>query len=527
MIDDERCYRVAASRDGRFDGLFVTAVLTTGIYCRPSCPARTPARANVRFYPTPAAAQEAGFRACKRCRPDSAPGSPDWDLRADVVARAVRLIGDGAVEREGVGGLAGRLGYGPRQLHRLMSAEIGTGPLRLALAHRMQTARSLLEHTGLPVTEVAWAAGFSSIRRFNEAVRSVYRQSPSQIRAASRPAPPGRAAASGPGGPGPAADGGMTVLSARLAYRPPMDIGSTLGFLGRRAVPGVEEFDGTRYRAAVRLPHGPAVVAIPAEVTTGRRPHVECEVQLSDVRDYPAAVSRLRRLLDLDADPAAVAADLGNDRLLGPLVATRPGLRVPGTMSPDEVAVRAVLGQQVSVAAARVVAGRLAALHGGDPLGAGDPVGCADPAGGAGGPLRPFPTAEALADADPATFPLPRARAATVHRLAAALAGGRIDLRPGCDRDRAERELLALPGIGPWTAAYIRMRALGDPDVYLPGDRALERAAGPADRRYAEADRWKPWRSYAVVHLWGSLDGPPTARLAGRAATDPDPEEGR
>ena len=490
-MDDEHCYRVASSRDGRFDGMFVTAVLTTGIYCRPSCPAMTPRRRNVRFYRTPAAAQEAGFRSCKRCRPDSAPGSPEWDARADVVARAVRLIADGVVEREGIAGLAARLGYSARQLHRLVSAEIGTGPLRLAVAHRVQNARTLLETTDLPVTEVAWAAGFSSIRRFNELIREVYALAPSEIRAA---AAGRRPVAARPG------EGGQ-VLVARLAYRPPMDLEATLRFLGRRAVPGAEEWDGRTYRAVLRLPHGLGVVTVPAATTGGPRPAVEVQLRLDDVRDYAAAAARLRRLLDLDADPAAVEADLAADPVIGPAVRAHPGRRVPGAALATEVAIRAVLGQQVSVAAARSLAGRLTAMYG-TPL--------AEPAGSLG---RAFPSAEALAGADPATFGMPRRRAGTLQTLATRLASGAIDLDPGCDRDRAERDLLAVPGIGPWTAAYIRMRALGDPDVFPPGDLGLRRALaaradGAGGAGTVTPGTWKPWRSYAALHLWASDEAP-------------------
>jgi AraC family transcriptional regulator of adaptative response / DNA-3-methyladenine glycosylase II len=501
-MDDEHCYRVASSRDGRFDGTFVTAVLTTRTYCRPSCPATTPRRQNVRFYPTPAAAQDAGFRACKRCRPDAAPGSPEWDARADVVARAVRLIGDGVVEREGVPGLSRRLGYSTRQLNRLITAELGTGPLRLAMAHRVQHARALLENTDLPVTDVAWAAGFASIRQFNDRIREVFALTPSELRAkgatgAAR-ATAGRAEGAGRAG---------YEVVAHLTYRPPLDLAGLLSFLGRRAVPGLESWDGRTYVRHLALPRGPgrAQVTLPSPGrAAGRRrslPAVECRLRLADVRDYATAVARMRRLLDLDADPLAVAALLGEDPVLAPAVAADPGRRVPGSVDPFEMAVRAVIGQQVSLASARAAAGRLTTAM------------------GDGGDQGTFPPAEALAEADPASLPLPRRRAATVVALAGAVAGGRIVLDPGAERDRAEARLLELPGIGPWTAAYIRMRALGDPDVFLPGDAALSRALGRAG--VGEATAWKPWRSYAVVHLWalGSAGG------AARPRTDQRTEE--
>lgn len=499
-MDDDHCYRVASSRDGRFDGSFVTAVLTTGIYCRPSCPARTPRRQNVRFYTTPAAAQDAGFRACKRCRPDAAPGSPEWDSRADLVARAVRLIGDGVIEREGVAGLSARLGYSPRQLHRLMNAELGTGPLRLAMAHRVQNARALLENTDLPVTQVAWAAGFGSVRQFNDRVREVFALTPSRIRAA-RPRPGGGAAPAGDGRPGP-----QTVV-AHLTYRPPLDLDGMLDFLGRRAVPGLESWDGREYTRVLDLPRGAGLLRVATGPPGGSgpmgrlgasRPALDCIFELDDVRDYATAVSRTRRLLDLDADPAAVADLFAGDPVLGPVAAGAPGRRMPGTPSPFELAVRAVVGQQVSLGSARHAGARIAARFG-RPL---------DRPGGDPGPPRwVFPRPEDLAGADPAGLPLPARRAATLVALAEAVAGGRISLDPGADRDQTERRLLELRGIGPWTAAYIRMRALGDPDVFLPGDLVLERAiATLPDLKSLRASAWKPWRSYAVAHLWAAAD---------------------
>jgi AraC family transcriptional regulator of adaptative response / DNA-3-methyladenine glycosylase II len=531
-MDDEHCYRVASGRDGRFDGTFVTAVLTTGIYCRPSCPAMTPQRQNVRFYPTPAAAQDAGFRACKRCRPDAAPGSPEWDARADVVARAVRLIGDGVVEREGVGGLAHRLSYTPRQVHRLLTAELGTGPLRLAMAHRVQNAWALLENTDLPVTDVAWAAGFGSIRQFNDRIREVFAMTPSQIRAKAAKAAAVRL-------------GATPAIVAHLTYRPPLDLEGTLAFLGRRAVPGVESWDGGIYQAALDLPHGFGVVTIPVDQPrspergqrppgrASRTPAVDCQLELSDIRDYSTAVSRVRRLLDLDADPAAVAGALGDDPLIGTLVAAAPGRRVPGTTSPFEMAVRAIIGQQVSVPGARRVCARIAEVHGARIAEAhGTPVADADgtridggthPAETAGRRItRLFPNPEQLAQADPSTFPLPARRIATVKALAAEVAAGRIQFDPGADRDEVERQLLALPGIGPWTAAYIRMRAFGDPDVFVPGDLVLDRMVGGTG---TDPSRWKPWRSYAAIHLWTAAGTSPAAghRTAGpsNAVTDP------
>ncbi|PZA19158.1 bifunctional transcriptional activator/DNA repair enzyme AdaA, partial [Modestobacter versicolor] len=323
-LDAEHCYRAVASRDPRFDGWFVTAVHSTGIYCRPSCPARTPLQRNVSFHTTAASAQSAGFRACRRCRPDAVPGSPEWDVRADVVARAMRLIADGEVERAGVGGLASRLGYSERQLHRLLTAELGVGPLALARAQRAQTARLLIETTRLPMADVAFAAGFASIRQFNETVQSVFATTPSALRPAT-----------------PRSDGGTPGwLTLRLAARAPFAADEVLLFLGAHATPGLEEWDGTTFSRVLDLPHGPAVVRLSPSPDGGAA--VTARLRLTELRDLGVAVTRCRRLLDLDADPAAVDAVLGADPALAALVAGAPGRRVPTAPDADELAVRAV-----------------------------------------------------------------------------------------------------------------------------------------------------------------------------------------
>ena len=467
VMDDDQCYRAVRSRDSRFDGMFYTAVRTTGVYCRPSCPARTPQRRNVDFYPTAAAARRAGFRACKRCRPELSPGSPEWNLRADVVGRAMRLIQDGAIDRGGVHEVAASVGYSERQLNRLLTAELGAGPLALARAERANTARVLVETTDMPMTDIAFAAGFSSVRQFNETMRAMFGQTPTSMR--------GRTARPGPG-----------VITLRLAYRAPFDADRTLAFLGTRAVPGVEEFHNGVFRRTLRLPHGPATVELSPAAG-----HVVCRLRLADTRDLAGAAYRCRRLLDTDADPQAVAEAFAGDPLLGPLAARFPGLRSPGHPDPAELAVRAVLGQQVSVAAARTLAGRLVLAYG-EPLA---------PELSTGGLTHVFPTPAALASVSPKDLPLPRSRAAALVGLSAALASGEIDLGPGCDRDGAERQLQGLRGIGPWTAAYIRMRALGDPDVFLGTDLGVRKALGgiPDDKA------WSPWRSYATHMLWAFL----------------------
>jgi AraC family transcriptional regulator of adaptative response / DNA-3-methyladenine glycosylase II len=492
VLDEERCFRAVQSRDTRFDGWFYTAVVTTGIYCRPSCPATPPKRANVRFFPSAAAAHGAGFRACKRCRPDAAPGSPEWNARADVVARAMRLIADGTVDREGVGGLARRVGYSERHLNRLLLAEVGAGPLALARAQRAQTARLLLETTDLSAADVAFAAGFASVRQFNDTIRAVFAMAPTELRHAARPAGDARDAAVSARG----------TITLRLPYRPPFAAADLFRFLAARAVPGVEAGDERSYRRTLSLPHGAGTVQLEA-----LEDHVRCTLRLDDVRDVASAVARCRRLLDLDADPRAVDDQLAADPLLAPLVAARPGLRMPGSVDGAEAAVRTVLGQQVSVAAARTAAATIARRYG-DAV---DAAGAEPPSHGLR--LR-FPSAASLATVDPAALPMPRTRAETVVRLARAIAGGELVIDAGVDREELYARLLELPGIGPWTVAAIGIRALGDPDAFLASDagvrRALARLGQPPDPAAATrlASRWRPWRSYALHHLWASLPAP-------------------
>jgi AraC family transcriptional regulator of adaptative response / DNA-3-methyladenine glycosylase II len=503
-LDDEQRYQAATSKDPRFDGVFFIGVTSTGIYCRPSCPAITPKRENMRFYRSAAAAQEAGFRACKRCRPDASPGSPEWNIRADVTGRAMRLIADGIVDRGGVQELAGRLGYEQRQVRRLVTAELGAGPLAIARAQRAQTARILVETTDLPLSEIAFAAGFASIRQFNATMREVFAATPSQLREARgrRARAPQSRRLGVPPGPDPSAPG---LIRIRLAYRAPIDGGRMSGFLAARAIPGVESVEDGRYRRTIMLPNGTGILSLGPLIASPDPGYIDCELQLTDLRDLTAAVQRCRRLLDLDADPEAVTGNLAGDPVLGPLALASPGRRSPGHVDGSELAMRAVLGQQVSVAAARRLAARLVAAYG-KPLERPD-----------GTLTHCFPTAETLAEADPAALPMPRARALALTGLAAALASGELSLDPGAERDRATAQLLALPGIGPWTASYIRMRALSDPDAFLPGDvgvlEALSRLGAVSGSRAAQgkaaaalAEGWRPWRSYAVHHLWAYLE---------------------
>lgn len=496
-------YQVISSRDARFDGRFYTAVSSTGIYCRPSCPARTPKPENVTFLPTAAAAQAAGFRACKRCRPEASPGSPDWDIRADLVGRALRLIADGVVDEGGIGALARRLAVSERHLHRQMVAEVGTGPLALARMRRAQTARMLLEATDLPVTQIAFAAGYSSVRRFNESMTEAFGCAPTELRRRHRPA-------------GPGADGeGDIVL--RLQHRRPLAHDPLLDYLGARAIGGVEEVvsaaaeaagsgvPGARsYRRSVRLPRRTGIMTVTPHADAG---FVTLRLRLEDLRDLTAAVQRTRRLFDLDADPQGVDDVLGADELLGPLVAKRPGLRVPGHVDGFELAVRAVLGQQVTVKGARTLAERLVRK-----------VGC--PLAAPDGTLtHMFPSAAQVAADDLSGLGLTGARARSLRGLAEAVADGTLALDPGADREDTERALLALPGVGPWTASYIAMRALGDPDAIPLTDLGIRhslRALGEPDTPRevaARAESWRPWRAYAGMHLWTHLSetqGAPT-----------------
>jgi AraC family transcriptional regulator, regulatory protein of adaptative response / DNA-3-methyladenine glycosylase II len=483
--DRERCLRAVQSKDARFDGWFFTAVRTTGIYCRPSCPVVPPKPENMQFFPSAAAAQQAGFRACKRCRPDASPGSPEWDIRADLVARAMRLIADGVMDDGGVPALARRLGYSVRQVERQLVAELGAGPLALARAQRAQTARLLVETTALPMGDVAFAAGFASIRTFNDTVMQVFALSPSQLRERAGRGRDGRTALA------PA----LTQLALRLPFRTPLQPDGLFGHLAATAVPGVEEWRDGAYRRTMRLSHGHGIVALRPE-----HDHVSCQLSVTDLRDLASAIARCRRLLDLDADPVAVDEQLCADEALAPLVRKGPGRRVPRTVDPAEFALRAVLGQQVSIAAARTHAGRLAAAHG-------EPVN--DPAGAL---TRLFPEPAVLAAIGPESLALPRSRRESFTALATALTTGQIDLGVGSDWHEVRQRLATVPGLGPWTIETIAMRALGDPDAFPASDlgaRAGAHQAGLPETEAALTNRaaaWRPWRSYAVQYLWAATE---------------------
>jgi len=484
-LDFDRCYRAVEARDARFDGWFITGVNSTGIYCRPSCPTPVlPMRKNVEFFRSTAAAQRHGLRACKRCRPDASPGSPEWDLRSDTAARAMRLIADGVVDREGVQGLASQLAVSERNLNRILQREVGASPIALARAQRARAARILIETTALPFTEIAFAAGFSSIRQFNDTVRDVFALTPTMLRAR--------------GSAGDSTGGGIGL---RLAARQPFDAQPIFDWLAAHSpVDTFASADGQVTRT-LRLPNGFGTCTV-----TGRDGHVWCEIQLDDFADLTAAVARIRRLLDLDADPDTISEHFAGTAL-APLVNERPWLRVPGCVDGFEQAVMTILGQQVSVAAGRTFGTRLVE-HFGTPL--------ASPVDD--GPTMVFPSAADLVGADTSVIGITGARQRSIQAIAEAVLSDEVNLTPGADRTQTRAQLLALPGIGPWTADILAMRALGDPDIFPVGDLVLRKAATALDlpdtpRQLAvAAEAWSPWRSYATHHMWAAIWTPPVPK---------------
>jgi AraC family transcriptional regulator of adaptative response / DNA-3-methyladenine glycosylase II len=483
MLDHDACYRALLTRDARFDGRFFIAVTSTGIYCRPICPARPPKLENCVFMPSAAAAQAAGFRPCLRCRPEAAPELAVWRGTANTVSRALRLIDEGALDEGDVETLAGRLGVGGRHLRRLFQHHLGAPPVAVAQTRRLLFAKALLADTALPMTEVALASGYDSLRRFNDAMRRSWDRPPSALRRPSRTPPPG--------------NGGVTI---RLPYQPPFDWAAFLGFLGPRAIPGVEAVEGDCYRRTIAFDGRHGVVELRPAADA---PQLEATIRIPAVGSLGTIVSRLKRQFDLDADATTIGAHLATDPLLAPLVAARPGLRVPGAWDPFELAVRAILGQQISVGAATVLAGRVAAAYG-EALQLDDGPAPA-------GLTHVFPAPVALIAADPGVLRVPRARAACIAGLAAALAERPDLLSPVLPLDETVALLCRLPGIGPWTAQYVAMRALREPDAFPSGDLGLRKAAATADgvptmqALEARSAAWRPWRAYAAIHLWFSL----------------------
>lgn len=477
-LDSAACHRAMLARDARYDGRFFTCVKTTGIYCRPVCPARPPKRENCVFLPTAAAAQEAGFRPCLRCRPESAPDLGAWRGTSGTVTRALRLIEAGALDEGDVDALAARLGVGERHLRRLFRRHLGAAPVTVAQTRRVLLAKQLIHQTDLPMTQVALASGFGSVRRFNETFQQLYRRPPGELR---------RRRVAG--------DPAATGIRLLLPYRPPYDWPAMIGFLAARAIDGVEAVASGVYRRVIDL--GGATGAIEVADAPDRSA-LRVTVRFPRLEALPSIIARIRRVFDLGADTAAIVAELARDPALASLVAARPGLRVPGAWDGFEIAVRAILGQQITVAAARGLAGKLVAAFG-------EPVACG---GAAVGLTHAFPRPERFGVDGVAALGMPRARAAALAGLAAAQLDDPLLFDPRADLDAAVSRLRALPGVGEWTAQYIAMRALRENDAFLAGDVALQRVLARNGRRptakdlLARAESWRPWRAYAVLHLW-------------------------
>ncbi|MBK8167899.1 MAG: DNA-3-methyladenine glycosylase 2 family protein [bacterium] len=498
--DADTCYRAVASRDARFDGRFFTGVRTTGIYCRPVCPAVTPLRRNVVFFACAAAAEQAGFRPCRRCRPEAAPGSPAWQGTAATVSRAVRCIAEGALDRGPGGGgdsatgssvadLAARLGVGPRQLTRLCERHLGTTPVRLAQTRRVHFARLLIEQSDLSMAQVALASGFGSLRRFNALMKATYGCAPGDLRRR-RPQARGSRSLAPPTCAIPAATPPLVTLTCRLVWRPPYDWDQLARFLRGRAITGVEHATVDSYTRTLALPDGRAGFLA---VAPGRGHWLDLHLELPDLDGAITLVARARRMFDCAADPAAINEHLARDPVLAPLVARRPGLRLPSAFDPFELAVRAIIGQQVSVAAATTVTGRVVTR-------------CGTPLESPRGPLTHlFPAPAVLAAADLDGLGLTTRRVATLRTFAAAVAGDSLRLDAPRGPDELAARLQALPGLGPWTAAYIALRALGEPDALPVGDLGLARALPGVDLTTRGA-AWSPWRGYAALHLWAGLE---------------------
>jgi AraC family transcriptional regulator, regulatory protein of adaptative response / DNA-3-methyladenine glycosylase II len=479
-LEHDACYRAICLRDARFDGRFFTGVKTTGIYCRPVCPARTPRSVNVIFYPTAAAAQEAGFRPCLRCRPETAPDLGAWRGTSNTVSRALTLIEFGALDDGDVDALAGRLGVGGRQMRRLFRQHLGASPVAVAQTRRVLLAKQLIHETRLPMAEVAFAAGFGSVRRFNETFRALFRRAPGDLRRASRPD---------------VSAGSRGEIVVRLPYHPPYDWPAMLEFLRRRAIAGIEQVTGDRYARTVQLGGVQGTVSVESDKGNTLR----ATIRFSTLSALPAIIARLRRVFDLAADPVAIAAHLAKDPALAPLVEARPGLRVPGAWDGFELAIRAVLGQQITVSAAVRLAGKLVASHG---------ERLAQPDGDL---THLFPRAEVVASADLSSLGMPRSRAAALSAVAAAAAADPHLFDANCTLDEAVRRLRSIRGVGEWTAQYIALRQLREPDAFPAADVGLMRAMACRDGRghssselLDRANMWRPWRAYAAQHLWAS-----------------------
>lgn len=488
QLDREALYRALRTRDARFDGRIFIGVRTTGIYCRPICPARTPKLTNIEFYPSAAAAQEAGFRPCLRCRPESSPDLAAWRGTSSTVARALALIGEGALDGEDadVDSLALRLGIGERQLRRLFTQHLGASPIAVAQTRRVLFAKQLIHETRMGMMDIADAAGFGSVRRFNATFRGLYGRPPSELR---------RQKMTGVAGRAPAA-----AITLKLSYAPPYDWPAMIAFLADRAIAGVEVVDANRYRRTIAIDGAQGTIEVAP--ITGRNA-LAATIRFPTVRALPGIIARIRRVFDLGADVGAITRQLAADATLAPLVAARPGLRVPGAWDGFELAIRAIVGQQITVTGARRLAGKLVGAYG-EPLAAGS-------TDAADGLTMVFPTPPRLAGANLATLGMPRARAATLSALATAVVDDPRLFERAQDLEGSIARLRALPGIGEWTAQYIAMRALREPDAFPAADIGLMRALTDADGTRptpaalaTRAEAWRPWRAYAAQHLWTS-----------------------
>ncbi len=478
-MDFEACWRAFVTRDPRFDGRIFGAVKTTGIYCRPICPARSPKPENMTFYPSAAAAQQAGYRPCLRCRPEASPDLGAWRGTSNTVSRALALIDAGAMDGRAVDALAGRLGVGERQLRRLFRQHLGASPVTVAQTRRVLLAKQLIQETRLPMGEVALASGFGSVRRFNETFQQLFGRPPGDLRRSR-------------GAETPAADG----ITVRLPYKPPYDWTAMIRFLAARAISGVERVEADRYARTLQVDGACGLV-----IVTPREDHaLQAEIHFAKLQALPAVIARVRRVFDLSADPSLIGAHLSQDPLLAPMVAARPGLRTPGAWDGFELAVRAILGQQITVTAARSLASRLVALYG-EPWEA--------PVAGALGLNRVFPSAKRMVGMDLAVLGMPRSRGAALECLARTVVADPTIFTPRADLATAIATLKALPGVGEWTAQYIALRELREPDAFPYSDIGLLRAMADAEgvRPSAQqlldrSETWTPWRAYAAQHLW-------------------------
>jgi AraC family transcriptional regulator of adaptative response / DNA-3-methyladenine glycosylase II len=476
-IDVRICEQARLTRDARFDGLFFTAVRSTGIYCRPICPAPTAHARNVEYFANAAAAASAGYRPCLRCRPEAAPGMPLTRARSELVAAALRMIETGALDGNSVAALARRIGVGERHLRRLFVAELGAGPLEIAATRRLLFAKKLLTETTLPITAIAHAAGYASLRRFNAAFLAGYDRAPRALRREQTPAP------------------ANALVTLRLPYRAPYDFAALLAFFARRALAPIEEVDAHSY--ARRFAFGKTAGMLRVTQIPGQDA-LALGVEFADATQLQAICARVRRMFDLDADIAAINAQLGREPRLRACVRRHPGQRLPGGWDGFEIAVRAVLGQQISVAAARTFATRLVAQFG-------VPVKMPN-----GEKVHLFPAPPALAEADLTRIGLPRARATALNTIARALCDGSVSFRPEQSLDEFVASWVELPGIGAWTAHYIALRALSHPDAFPAADLVLRRvlardgSAVSVKSLQTIAEKWRPWRAYAVLHLWRS-----------------------